>query len=105
MLISGGFNVYPREVEDALLACDGVVEAAVVGLPDEKWGDRVHAVVAGRHDLDPMSVLAATRPRLADYKCPRSIEVWSELPKSAANKILRRVVRDRVLANMRGDPC
>ena len=48
MLISGGYNVYPREVEDVLLACEGVVEAAVVGLPDEKWGDRVYAVVSGR---------------------------------------------------------
>ena len=52
MLISGGYNVYPREVEDVLLACEGVVEAAVVGLPDEKWGDRVYAVVSGRPGLD-----------------------------------------------------
>lgn len=101
MLISGGFNVYPREVEDVLLSCEGVVEAAVVGLPDEKWGDRVHAVVAGRSGLDVAAVLALARQHLAAYKCPKAIEVWPELPKSAANKILRRVVRDRIIARDR----
>ena len=99
MLISGGYNVYPREIEDVLLAHEGVVEAAVVGLPDEKWGDRVHAVVAGRPGLDPQSVRQFCRDRLAGYKCPKSVEVWDELPKSAAGKLLRRAVRDRILAS------
>lgn len=94
MLISGGFNVYPREVEDVLMACDGVVEAAVIGLPDDKWGDRVHAVVSGRDDLEPDVVLAWAREHLAGYKRPKGVEIWPELPKSAANKILRRKVRE-----------
>lgn len=94
MLISGGFNVYPREVEDVLMSLDGVREAAVVGLPDERWGDRVHAVVSGGPELDPETLLAACRDRIADYKRPRSIDVWDELPKSGAGKILRRAVRD-----------
>lgn len=98
MLISGGYNVYPREVEDVLLAYAGVVEAAVVGLPDEKWGDRVHAVIAGRPGVDIDAVLGFARERLASYKCPKSLEIWPELPKSAANKILRREVRDRITA-------
>jgi acyl-CoA synthetase (AMP-forming)/AMP-acid ligase II len=98
MLISGGYNVYPREVEDAVLACEGVVEAAVVGIPDETWGDRVHAVVAGRADLDPERIREEVRGRIAGHKAPKSIEVWPELPKSAAGKILRREVRDRVRA-------
>jgi acyl-CoA synthetase (AMP-forming)/AMP-acid ligase II len=98
MLISGGYNVYPREVEDVLLAFDGVVEAAVVGLPDEKWGDRVHAVVAGRDDLDVDALAAYARGTLADFKRPRGIDVWPELPKSAANKILRREVREQLIA-------
>ncbi len=98
MLISGGYNVYPREVEDVLLEIDGVVEAAVVGLPDEKWGDRVVAVVAGRADLDTDAILEHARTRLANYKRPKSVEVWPELPKSAASKILRREVRARILA-------
>ncbi|MCM2310997.1 MAG: AMP-binding protein [Steroidobacteraceae bacterium] len=97
MLISGGFNVYPREVEDVLLAFEGVVEAAVIGLPDEKWGDRVHAIISGRPGLDGPAVLEFARSRLAGFKCPRSIEVWDELPKSAANKILRREIRERVV--------
>jgi len=98
MLISGGFNVYPREVEDVLLAYPGVVEAAVVGLPDERWGDRVVAVVAGRAGLDAAALLEYARSNLATYKRPKSIEIWGELPKSGANKILRRVVRDKILA-------
>ncbi len=98
MLISGGYNVYPREVEDVLLEVEGVVEAAVIGIADEKWGDRVHAVVAGRADLDPERILAHARSRLANYKRPKAIEIWPELPKSAANKILRREIRDRIVA-------
>lgn len=101
MLISGGYNVYPREVEDVLLDCDGVVEAAVVGLPDEKWGERVHAVVAGRPGLTREGVLAFAREHLASYKRPKDVEIWPELPKSAANKILRREVRERIVS--RGD--
>ena len=97
MLISGGFNVYPREVEDVLVTFPGVVEAAVVGLPDEKWGDRVVAVVAGRPGLEADQLMAYARENLAVYKRPKAIEVWSELPKSGANKILRRTVRDRLL--------
>lgn len=99
LLISGGFNVYPREVEDVLLAYEGVIEAAVVGLPDEKWGDRLHAVVTTRPGVDLKALLAYAREHLAAFKRPKSIEAWPELPKSAANKILRRVVRDRVIAN------
>lgn len=98
MLISGGYNVYPREVEDVLLSFPGVVEVAVVGLPDEKWGDRVVAVVAGRQDLSAESLLEFARERLANYKRPKSIDIWPELPKSGANKILRRIVRDRLMA-------
>ena len=98
MLISGGYNVYPPEVEDVLLACDGVVEAAVIGLPDEKWGDRVHAVVAGRPGLSREAVMRHARDKLANYKRPKEIEIWPELPKSSANKILRRAVRDQILA-------
>ena len=99
MLISGGYNVYPREIEDVLLAYEGVVEAAVVGLPDEKWGERVHAVVAGRAGLDPDALRQFCRESLAGYKCPKSVDIWDELPKSAAGKLLRRAVRERVLAS------
>ena len=103
MLISGGYNVYPREVEDLILGYDGVIEAAVIGLPDEKWGDRIHAVIAGRDDLDAHAVLAFAKSRLANFKQPKSIEIWPELPKSGANKILRREIRDTVLARLQGE--
>ena len=98
LLVSGGFNVYPREVEEVLLSFPGVVEAAVVGLPDELWGDRVVAVVAGRPGLDTAALMEHARDNLAAYKRPKSVEVWPDLPKSSANKILRRVVRDQLLA-------
>ena len=98
MLISGGYNVYPREVEEVLQAFPGVVEAAVVGLPDERWGDRVHAVVSGRPGLDASALIEHARARLANYKCPKEIEIWPELPKSSANKIMRRTIREKILA-------
>jgi len=103
MLISGGYNVYPREVEEVLMGYDGVLEAAVVGLPDEKWGERVHGVVAGKPGLDIDALLAHARAGLANYKRPKAIEQWPELPKSGANKILRREVRDRIIARERED--
>jgi acyl-CoA synthetase (AMP-forming)/AMP-acid ligase II len=101
MLISGGYNVYPREVEDVLLSCEGVVEAAVIGLPDEKWGERVYAVVSCRKNLSADDVLAHARDRLASYKRPKGVEIWPELPKTSANKILRRAVRDQVVARQK----
>lgn len=99
MLISGGFNVYPREIEDVLLSYPGVIEAAVVGMPDDKWGDRIHAVIAAREDVDGQAVLAHARERLSGYQAPRGIDIWAELPKSAANKILRRAVKERLIAS------
>jgi acyl-CoA synthetase (AMP-forming)/AMP-acid ligase II len=98
MLISGGYNVYPREVEDVLLSFPGVLEAAVVGLADEKWGDRIHAVVSGRPEIDVAALRAHCAQRLANFKVPKGFEVWDTLPKSAAGKILRREVRGRVVA-------
>ena len=94
MLISGGYNVYPREVEDVLMEFPGVAEVAVVGLPDEKWGDRVVAVVAGVGELDGEEIMKFARERLSGVKRPKQILVWDELPKSGAGKILRRSVRD-----------
>ncbi|KAB2637783.1 MAG: long-chain fatty acid--CoA ligase, partial [Verrucomicrobia bacterium] len=100
LLISGGYNVYPREVEDVLAGFPGVVEVAVVGLPDEYWGERVVAVVAGSADLDREGLMQYARDHLASFKRPKEILVWPELPKSAANKILRRTVRESLTAQM-----
>jgi len=81
------------------MAFDGVTEAVVVGLPDEKWGDRIHVVVAGRDDLDLVALMQCARETLASYKFSKEIILWPELPKNATNKILRRVVRDRLLVS------
>ncbi|ODU05757.1 MAG: fatty-acid--CoA ligase [Pseudonocardia sp. SCN 72-86] len=97
VIISGGFNVYPREVEDALLAHPAVVEAAVVGLPDEKWGERVTAAVVLRSDAEAEDIRGFCADRLAGFKRPKSVEIWAELPTSPVGKSLRREVRDRML--------
>jgi acyl-CoA synthetase (AMP-forming)/AMP-acid ligase II len=98
MIISGGFNVYPREIEDALTSHPAVVEAAVVSLPDDKWGEIVHAVVTVRSPVDADALDEFMKGRVAGYKRPRGYHVWDELPKSGPGKILRRSVRDRLRA-------
>lgn len=98
VIISGGFNVYPREVEDALLTHPAVVEAAVVGLPDDKWGERVAAAVVTRSAAEPDEILEFCADRLAGFKRPRSLEIWPNIPTSPVGKSLRREVRDRMVA-------
>jgi acyl-CoA synthetase (AMP-forming)/AMP-acid ligase II len=102
VIISGGYNVYPREVEDALLTHPAVVEAAVVGLPDDKWGERVTAAVVTRADVDADEILAFCADRLAGFKRPKSLEIWPDLPTSPVGKSLRREVRARMIAG--GEP-
>lgn len=103
MIISGGENVYPTEVESVLLDHPAVSEAAVVGIAHEHWGETVQAVVA----LEPGQVVTAedliafSRAGLADFKVPRSVRFVEELPKSSTGKILRRLVRDA--ADTKGD--
>ncbi|MHA6783682.1 class I adenylate-forming enzyme family protein [Pseudonocardia saturnea] len=98
VIISGGFNVYPREVEDALLSHPAVVEAAVVGLPDETWGERVAAAVVTRSAADADEIREFCAGRLAGFKRPRTVEIWPDLPTSPVGKSLRREVRDRMTA-------
>jgi long-chain acyl-CoA synthetase len=89
MIVSGGENVYSTEVEHAIASFPGVREVAVVGRPDERWGERVHAVVVGA-GLDPEAIVAHCRARIGGFKVPRSIELRSEpLPKSGAGKVLK----------------
>jgi long-chain acyl-CoA synthetase len=96
MIITGGENVYSREVEEAVYSFPGVAQCAVIGVPDERWGERVHAVVApsqGR-SIDPDALVAHCRARIAGYKCPRSVEVRADpLPLSGANKIDKSALR------------
>lgn len=97
MIISGGENVYSSEVENAVYAHPAVLEAAVIGVPDDKWGERVHAVIVLKPDQQatPEEIVAKCRELIAGYKIPRSIEFVDEMPKSGAGKILKRVLRDK----------
>lgn len=97
MIISGGFNVYPAEVENALYEHPAVLEAGVVSVPDPKWGETVKAVVVLRdgHAVSQEALIAHCRERLAHFKAPRSVDFVDELPKSGVGKILRRVIKAR----------
>lgn len=94
VIISGGFNVYPREVEDVLLTHPAVREAAVVGVDDDRWGQRVSAAIVVREDVTEQEIVDHCSTQLAGFKRPRHIEFWDELPKSSVGKSLRRSVRD-----------
>jgi acyl-CoA synthetase (AMP-forming)/AMP-acid ligase II len=99
VIISGGYNVYPREVEDVLLSHPAVREAAVVGLPDDTWGERVSAAIVTRSSgVDPAEIGEYCAGRLAGFKRPRTVRIWPELPTSPVGKSLRREVRTRMLA-------
>jgi len=95
MIVSGGENVYPREVEDVLFEHADVLEAAVIGVPDEKWGERVHAVVVLKDGVvaDTVALIAFARLHLAGYKVPKTLEFVAELPKNAAGKVVRSELR------------
>ncbi|MCD0449758.1 AMP-binding protein [Actinocorallia sp. API 0066] len=97
VIISGGENIYPAEVERALLAVPGVAECAVIGVPDARWGEvgRAVLVAAPGAALDPEAVLAALRGRLATFKIPRSAVVVTDLPHTRTGKVHRRAVKDR----------
>lgn len=101
MICSGGENIYPAEVESAVFGHPAVAEVAVVGVPDDHWGETVCAVVVPRPGaaVDEADVIAWARARIATYKAPRSVRTIDALPKNAAGKILRRDVRAGVLAD------
>ncbi len=95
MIISGGENIHPLEVEDVLAGHAGVREVAVVGAPDDRWGQRVVAVVVGDANADELDAHCLASP-LARFKRPREYRFAPELPKSASGKILRRILRDEM---------
>ncbi|MBF7735384.1 MULTISPECIES: long-chain-fatty-acid--CoA ligase [Rhodococcus] len=97
MIITGGENVYPIEVESVIADYPGVSQVAVIGVEDPLWGEAVKAVVvaAAGHQLDTDSISGFVRSRLAGYKCPKSIEIVTELPLGATGKILKRELRAR----------
>jgi fatty-acyl-CoA synthase/long-chain acyl-CoA synthetase len=95
MIISGGMNIYPAEIEAALEQHPNIYDAAVFGIPSEEWGESVHAVVVV-HPADSLSeadVMAHAREHLANYKVPRSVSFMEELPRTGSGKILKRELR------------
>ncbi len=96
MIVSGGENVYSKEVEEVIAAYPGVFEVAVIGLPDEKWGEVVTAVIApvpGKQ-LTEQEILEHCRKNLAGYKCPKIVKFTEMLPKNPAGKILKRELKE-----------
>lgn len=95
MIVTGGENVYPAEVENAIFGCPGVADVAVIGVPSERWGEEVKAVVvpAADADPDPQAVIAWARARIAGYKAPKSVDFVEALPRNPSGKVLRRELR------------
>jgi long-chain acyl-CoA synthetase len=100
LILTAGFNVYPREVEEALYQHPKVLEAAVIGLPDKVRGEKVTAylVLKAGETATAQEIRAVCRERLAHYKVPRAVHFRDELPKSMAGKVLRRALREEELA-------
>jgi len=95
MIVSGGENIYPAEVENALMSNSLILDAAVVGIPDEKWGESTKAfvVLKNESDISEEEIINYTKTKIASYKCPKSINFISELPRNPSGKVLRRELR------------
>ena len=100
MIVSGGENVYPVEVEEALSHHPDVLEVAVIGVPDERWVEAVTALVVLRpgRRATAEELIAFARERLAGYKLPRSVEFVDDLPRTPSGKVLKRELRERTAA-------
>ena len=100
MIISGGENIYPAEVEAVLAQHPAVADVAVVGRPDPTWGEAVHAVIIPAPDAaaSAAEISAWCRDRLAHFKCPKSIEFTDVLPRTTTGKVLKRELRTQLAA-------
>ena len=96
MIVSGGENVYPAEVENAIFGHPDIADVAVIGVPDEKWGEAVKAIVVAKENTNPTpdSIIAWARERIAGYKCPKSVDYIEALPRNPSGKILRKDLRE-----------
>lgn len=97
MIVSGGENVYPAEIESALYGHADIADIAVIGVPDDKWGEAVKALIVLKPDRagDAAGILHFARERLAGFKIPKSIEFVDELPRNPSGKVLKRLLRER----------
>jgi long-chain acyl-CoA synthetase len=96
MIISGGENVYPAEVENALAEHPAVADVAVIGVPDDRWGETVKAIVVRKPGCEssPAEIIAYARERLAHFKCPTSVDFADMLPRNPSGKLLKRELRE-----------
>ena len=96
MIVSGGENIYPAEVENAIFGHPGVADVAVIGVPDEKWGEAVKAIIVVKPGEAPTqdSIIAWARERIAGYKCPKTVEFIEVLPRNPSGKVLRKDLRE-----------
>jgi fatty-acyl-CoA synthase len=94
MIVSGGENVFPAEVEDLLMGHDKVADVAVFGVEDEKFGQRLKAVIVKRGDLSEKQVQDYVKKNLAGYKSPRDVVFVDELPRTSTGKVLKRELQD-----------
>ncbi|MGZ5829584.1 MAG: class I adenylate-forming enzyme family protein, partial [Xanthobacteraceae bacterium] len=99
VIISGGFNIYPSDVETVLSQHPAIAECAVVGIPDDHWGEAVHAAVEAKTNakLDPDEIIAYVKKELGSVKAPKVVHVFASMPKSAVGKVLKTDIRDRIL--------
>lgn len=97
MIISGGFNLYPSEIEQVIWGHPAVQDCAVIGVPDDKWGEAVKAVVELKEgqNATPEEILSFCRDRLGGMKTPKTAEVWPQLPRSPVGKVLKRDIREK----------
>ncbi len=100
MVITGGVNVYPREIEECLLGHDEIVDCAVLGVPDDEWGEVIYALVQPLpgSDLDEEGVVTYVREHMADFKRPRIVELVDELPRDPNGKVRKPKLRDAYVA-------
>ena len=99
MIISGGVNIYPQEIEDTLILHEKIADVAVIGVPNEEMGEEVKAVVqvaVGIEETDSLAqeLLAYAREHIAHYKCPKSIDFMAELPRLPTGKLYKRLIKD-----------
>lgn len=101
MIITGGFNVYSTEVEQALMAHTEVQDCAVIGLPDDKWGERVVAVVQLQPgaSVEAAELIAFAKERIGSVKAPKDVLVWPDLPRSKVGKVLKPDIKARLAAS------